>query len=121
LGGDRKEVAIFMQAQIDETFLESFQPDHRMNLPNGVITQSLSAVRLIFRSVANVPKRFANSGDDAVGCNQNMQSKGGFRVNSPHEVLTRIFYGCFLRSQRFLLQNYAILRHALRKANDRNA
>jgi len=37
-----------------------------MNLSYSVIGQSLSPIRSIFRSVADVPKRFANNCDDGV-------------------------------------------------------
>jgi hypothetical protein len=48
-----------------------------------------------------------------------MQSSG---VVFPRSDLTArwIFHGRFLRPKDFLLQSGAILRHALRKLNDRN-
>jgi hypothetical protein len=37
-----------------------------MNFPNSLLRNILSAVRLIFGSVANVPKRLADNRDDQV-------------------------------------------------------
>jgi hypothetical protein len=37
---------------------------HRMNFPNSISRHVLSAVALIFGSVIDVPKCFADNGDD---------------------------------------------------------
>jgi hypothetical protein len=43
--------------------LINLQRHHRMNFPNGVARHVLSSVALIFRSVGDVAKSFANNGE----------------------------------------------------------